>query len=402
MQKRGRPRYPGILTPREFEVLALVRERLTNEQIAGRLGLSADTAKFHVSEIITKLGVADRHEAAAWQPDRVAVPARWRLAGLAPPLWMHRLPFAWVPKAAAGAVLTGTAVGIGLLAWGVFSTSSATVTTTSPTDCRAEQTAGAAPNCAPVVAPAAAAVHAITAISGSGTHTCALKSGGVWCWGLGSGDGTTTGSSAPVAVSGLAGGVTAISANQFRTCALKDGGVWCWGLKGKFYGGGSGVLVAVSALASGVSAISATCAVKDGGAWCQDPSTDSDNPAFVAVPGLASGVSAISEGNALSVGPCALKDGGAWCWGSNWGGQLGNDSTTDSDLPVAVSGLASGVSAISVGTDHVCALKDGGVWCWGWNGEGQLGNGSTAQTHVPVGLLLKALRRGSAWCEQGR
>ena len=67
MQKRGRPPYPDILTPREFDVLALVRERLTNEQIASRLGISADTAKFHVSEIITKLGVSDRREAALWQ-----------------------------------------------------------------------------------------------------------------------------------------------------------------------------------------------------------------------------------------------------------------------------------------------------------------------------------------------
>jgi DNA-binding CsgD family transcriptional regulator len=45
MQKRGRRRYPDILTPREFEVLALIRERLTNERIAGCLGISADTAK---------------------------------------------------------------------------------------------------------------------------------------------------------------------------------------------------------------------------------------------------------------------------------------------------------------------------------------------------------------------
>jgi DNA-binding CsgD family transcriptional regulator len=55
-----------VLTPREWEVLALVREGLTNEQIAERLGVSLSTAKFHVSEIMGKLGVESRGEAAAW------------------------------------------------------------------------------------------------------------------------------------------------------------------------------------------------------------------------------------------------------------------------------------------------------------------------------------------------
>jgi DNA-binding CsgD family transcriptional regulator len=55
-----------VLTPREWEVLVLVREGLTNEQIAERLGVSLSTAKFHVSEIMGKLGVESRGKAAAW------------------------------------------------------------------------------------------------------------------------------------------------------------------------------------------------------------------------------------------------------------------------------------------------------------------------------------------------
>ena len=54
------------LTPREWEVLALVREGLTNEQIASRLGISRDGVKYHVSEILGKLGMEDRIEAARW------------------------------------------------------------------------------------------------------------------------------------------------------------------------------------------------------------------------------------------------------------------------------------------------------------------------------------------------
>jgi DNA-binding CsgD family transcriptional regulator len=58
------------LTPRQEEVLELVREGLTNPEIAQRLGISPDGAKFHVSEIITKLGVTSRREAAEWDPQR--------------------------------------------------------------------------------------------------------------------------------------------------------------------------------------------------------------------------------------------------------------------------------------------------------------------------------------------
>lgn len=66
--KRGRPRHNDVLTPREWQVLTLLQEGLTNEQIAGRLGISRNTTKFHVAEILGKLGVPDREAAARWQP----------------------------------------------------------------------------------------------------------------------------------------------------------------------------------------------------------------------------------------------------------------------------------------------------------------------------------------------
>ena len=40
MARRGRPPYPEILTPREWEVLALLREELTNEEVGQRLGIT--------------------------------------------------------------------------------------------------------------------------------------------------------------------------------------------------------------------------------------------------------------------------------------------------------------------------------------------------------------------------
>jgi NarL family two-component system response regulator LiaR len=60
----SQPAPPGSdLTEREREVLALMVEGLNNTQIAGRLTVSPSTVKSHVSNILSKLGVASRTEA---------------------------------------------------------------------------------------------------------------------------------------------------------------------------------------------------------------------------------------------------------------------------------------------------------------------------------------------------
>jgi len=51
------------LTPRELEVFELVGKGLSNRDIAGVLGISAHTAKFHVGQILAKVGAATRAEA---------------------------------------------------------------------------------------------------------------------------------------------------------------------------------------------------------------------------------------------------------------------------------------------------------------------------------------------------
>ncbi|MBF6600338.1 MAG: response regulator transcription factor [Dehalococcoidia bacterium] len=75
--RRGRPPHPDVLTPRQWEVLELVREGRSNGEIGRALGISRDGAKFHVSEILTKLGVTSRDEAAEWRGE----PAPARTAG---------------------------------------------------------------------------------------------------------------------------------------------------------------------------------------------------------------------------------------------------------------------------------------------------------------------------------
>ena len=236
-----------------------------------------------------------------------------------------------------------------------------------------------------------------------------MSGGGVKCWGYNGdgqlGNGTTTDSNVPVDVSGLASGVAAIAVGEYHTCALTSGGgVKCWGRNdhGQLGIGTTTnfrVPVDVSGLGSDVSAIAAggghTCALMSGGGvkcWgsndlgeVSNGTTDSNVP--VDVSGLASGVSAIAAGY---VRTCALTSGGGVkCWGDNSFGGLGNGTTTASNVPVDVSGLASGVTAISAGGEHTCALTSGGaVKCWGSNYAGQLGNGTTTDSSVPVDVDL--------------
>ena len=56
-------RPPEALTVREMEVLRLMAEGLTNQQVAARLGISEHTAKFHVSAVLGKLSAQSRAEA---------------------------------------------------------------------------------------------------------------------------------------------------------------------------------------------------------------------------------------------------------------------------------------------------------------------------------------------------
>jgi DNA-binding NarL/FixJ family response regulator len=61
----------GMLSPREYEVLRLVAQALSNSQIASRLGLTEATVKRHLRNIFVKLGAVSRidavNKAAQWQ-----------------------------------------------------------------------------------------------------------------------------------------------------------------------------------------------------------------------------------------------------------------------------------------------------------------------------------------------
>ena len=190
-------------------------------------------------------------------------------------------------------------------------------------------------------------------------------------WGYNSigqlGNNSTTNSYVPIAVSasGVLSGKTviAIAGGTFHSLALcSDGTVASWGY------GGYGQLGNNSTASSLV-------------------------PVAVTATGVLSGktVIAIAGGlnHSLNHSLALCSDGTLAAWGENGQGQLGNNSTTQSLVPVAVtsSGVLSGktVIAIAGGGSHSLALcSEGTVAAWGYNDYGQPGNNSTANSSVPV------------------
>ena len=87
----------------------------------------------------------------------------------------------------------------------------------------------------------------------------------------------------------------------------------------------------------------------------------------------------------VAAAPALTPAGTAQAWGYNGYGQLGNGSTTQSNIPVNVSNLTN-VTAVVGGTNHsVARLSTGVVRAWGYNNEGELGNGTNSPLiSVPV------------------
>jgi alpha-tubulin suppressor-like RCC1 family protein len=231
------------------------------------------------------------------------------------------------------------------------------------------------------------------------------------------GDGTTEAKQTPVTVKGLAGPVTQIAtAGEHAIALLSNGTVETWGnnifgqLGNGTDGGGKedckvlcrsvtpmqvpGLSGVVAVFASGAN----DAALLNNGtvvAWGENKSgqlgdgtqVEKDSPTLVhglsEVKTLALGSEATLGGHMLAL----LKDGTVKAVGLNTQGQVGDGSTVNSLVPVAVNGL-SGITAVSASFTHSLALlSDGTVRAWGSNRFGELG----ANTPAICGSKLKPL-----------
>jgi alpha-tubulin suppressor-like RCC1 family protein len=222
--------------------------------------------------------------------------------------------------------------------------------------------------CAVAVVAAAALTTSAPATAATTAHRAARAAAttSVMDWGDNSagelGNGSLTAATTPVAVGGSAG-IQAISSGGRHVLALTSAGtVLSWG------DDASGQL----------------------GNGTASASDDAENP--VTVPGL-TGVAQVAAGTEDSL--ALLSDGTVMAWGDNSRGELGNGTTTSSDVPVAVPGLT-GVTQVAAGGNDFSAalLSDGHVMVWGDGGNGELGDGHYANSDVPV--LVKGLSHVTA------
>jgi len=247
----------------------------------------------------------------------------------------------------------------------------------------------------------------VASVSTSRNASCAVQNGAAKCWG--DSNYHNVHSNTPVIIPGLEENVSELSIGQYSACAIQSGAAECFG---RLYGGlmGDGTnyddlpsgtvryeLSQVQGLSSGVTSIDVfithSCANHYGflKCWGRNDSGQigdgTNNMAYspVQVIGLTSDVFALSSSENYTpenIHTCSVGTSGALeCWGMNLPGYAPGSNSYQA---MVASGMAAGISAISIGYNHSCAIQEGTVVCWGSNSFGQLGDGTTTSSDVPV------------------
>jgi alpha-tubulin suppressor-like RCC1 family protein len=257
-------------------------------------------------------------------------------------------------------------------------------------------------------------VTSATAVGAGNGFACAIGDR-VYCWGnasaagqLGRGNPAPSATPVPVVYPGTPNPQTQLSVGDDHACSLALGQPpWCWG-HNDFGTLGFGSMNPTSELApinvvGGVQALPHiagwhACSLEGNRVYCwgegdrgelgDNMSTSSAMPMMISTPGLVMDV-ATGGGPADGDASCAISATADTieCWGNGQFGRLGNGMAMSTTGPVPVQGLPSPTNAVHValGYDHTCALlADGDIWCWGKGDSGQLGDGRSTSSLVPV------------------
>jgi DNA-binding CsgD family transcriptional regulator/catechol 2,3-dioxygenase-like lactoylglutathione lyase family enzyme len=65
-KRRGRSPHNDVLTPAEWQTVHAVKHGMTSREIAERRGISVDAVKFHVANVVAKLGIGNRRSLRQW------------------------------------------------------------------------------------------------------------------------------------------------------------------------------------------------------------------------------------------------------------------------------------------------------------------------------------------------
>jgi alpha-tubulin suppressor-like RCC1 family protein len=205
--------------------------------------------------------------------------------------------------------------------------------------------------------------NAVAAAAGAKDTCVLLSTGSIQCWGDNEygqlGNGSSTISYVPVLVSGISNAI-GIASSGDRYCALLNtGSIQCWG-----YTDSQNDNTPVNVFSNSKTiALSCSCALlSTGSIHCRG---DEYNAQLATHP---FDVSSISNAIAVTDACAVLNTGSVQCWGYNTYGGLGNGTTTDSAVPVRVTGISNAI-AIAIGSQYRCALlSTGSIRCWGNDG----------------------------------
>lgn len=234
-----------------------------------------------------------------------------------------------------------------------------------------------------------------------------IKSPRMYIWGYNLngqlGDNTRTNASSPIQTISAGTGWKSllVGGNYFKGAIKTDGTLWTWGINAQGTLGDStllaksspvqvGLLTNWKQLAGGYAHMVALRT--DGTVWAWGY-----NNYGQLGPGITGGtrqsspiqVGALTTWKQVSAGSAnsgaIRQDGTLWLWGSNTGGQLGDNSRVQKSSPVQTTTGGSNWKQLSAGYTTAAIKNDGTLWMWGYNSYGQLGvNDPNTARSTPV------------------